>query len=359
MLSEPPNPSLVAGESSAAPTSQPTSSSQYDLKCLSDPGAGDAVVDIILVGDLSKPAQNTWGRETEFFWPVEIQRRIKGASIFEFSYPVDDVAAPKTRARAVEALGENISEGTLRNRSQKLEEAVHGKDSFSGKRKAPYVILVGYGYGGLLCEQVISKLGNGYSPVSGGIIGLVLFGTPHFSHGLIQWAHIVVKATAQPGARAANRGLFARRLAPSETLPNAANLARHFRSISEIQRRFFSVTREAEWDNRIASCFPKRVEGEPTILPEWNTVPHGFPVRISQSYLEMTAFRDDKEDGYQVISQLIKRWAENCIGRKGKAADIHGDLPPGKQQGIEVSGNTGLTDGTGAVQQGPGGSKST
>lgn len=104
---------------------------------------------IILVGDLSKSTQKPWGEETGFVWPAKIE----SVDAYEFFYP-GSVMTSNTRAQAVTALGNHISESELRIRSQELRAAATNPNRFSQKRRAPYVILIGYGYGGLLCERV-------------------------------------------------------------------------------------------------------------------------------------------------------------------------------------------------------------
>lgn len=90
----------------------------------------------------------------------------------------------------------------------------------------------------------------------------MLFGTPHFSHGLSQWAQIVIKTTAQSEIGPANTGAGSRmadtirRLVLSEDLPGLTELEEHFSHISGVQRRFFSITRRDGWGDKIASCFP-------------------------------------------------------------------------------------------------------
>ncbi|KAF2962635.1 hypothetical protein GQX73_g10939 [Xylaria multiplex] len=335
MSSESCDPSSAAGPSAAGragPVSHPTSPSQYGLKLLSNQKDGDPVVDIILVGDISIPVQSPWGLGTDFPWP----EKIPSVDVFEFCYPVDEVATSNNQANAIEALGKNISWKAICDRARKLKEAVNNPNRFTQIRRASHVILVGYGYGGLLCERVIT-LSPQNSPASDIIKGLVLFGTPNFSHGLRQWAHIVVKATAKEEVGAVSTGasvkmrdtiakLFTQGPGRSKDMPNLASLEGYYRRISRFQRQFFDITREPGWEAKIVSCFPESSPSSPeqslTILPEWSTIPHAFPISVRKPYLKMTTFDGGDEQEYQVLSRLIGEWIKKMVDNQGETPSI-------------------------------------
>ncbi|KAI0478199.1 hypothetical protein F4859DRAFT_49488 [Xylaria cf. heliscus] len=343
--------SSVAGQPSAGPTSQRTAPNKCALTLLHSLQTGDPVADIILVGDLSKSDRNTWEQDG-FFWPGKIPQ----VDVYEFSYPTVDVVPPNdTRSDAITALRKNISPGVLSYRSKQLKNAVSNPNWSGVRRRAPYVILVGYGYGGLLCEQVITLTGQ-RSPASGVIKGLVLFGTPHFSNGLQQWAKIVVQTTAKSQTPTAKMGWkqVAMRVGKSLNLAPAPDLsvmpaqAKEFGFISSVQRSFFGQTRR-RWGDRIGSCFPESSPSTSqhglTITPEWSIVPFSFLVDVGKPYREMTAFKRDEEKAYQVILDLIERWIEE-IDRESKVLSILRHSSSGKGQGMEAQGTANFPDKT-------------
>ncbi|KAI0105541.1 hypothetical protein GGR51DRAFT_560388 [Nemania sp. FL0031] len=323
-----------AEQPSTSPPSQLTSPNHGFLTELHRLQTGNPIADIILVGDLYKSGRKIWEQD-KFFWPEQIPQ----VDIYEFSYSTDDVARPETRENAVKALKDSLSPRVLRGRSTELKNAASDQNWSGVKRRAQYVILVGYGYGGLLCEQVIT-LTKQSAPACNVIKGLVLFGTPNFARGLQQWARIVLEATTQPkiankGSRAVMRARwFPLSLAPPPiTGPPMSDLETEFKSISSVQRDFFNQTRDPWWCARIASCFPESSpsspDHKPTIFPEWCTVPHGFPIDVGKPYQKMTAFNRDEAPKYQVITNLITEWIAE-IGNKGKAPSIEGVHPRGK-----------------------------
>ncbi|KAI1199239.1 hypothetical protein F5X97DRAFT_322652 [Nemania serpens] len=142
MSSSPSDPSLAAGQSSTIPT--PSLQCRLDtLRDIENPKA-----DIILVGDISKiPSSDIWG--TDFFWPEQIPN----VSVYQFVYLTQDRFQP--RRGDLNALGDAVSTNTLEQRSNELRDAVNNHHN---ERKAAHVILVGYGYGGLLCEQSFEEI---------------------------------------------------------------------------------------------------------------------------------------------------------------------------------------------------------
>ncbi|KAI0813670.1 hypothetical protein GGR55DRAFT_676603 [Xylaria sp. FL0064] len=337
MSSETRHASAIAGQPGARPASRPTPLSPYSLKLLARSKAPDPIADVILVGDLSKAAHETWGQQTGVFWPG----RLQNVDVFEFSYPANKVVAlNNTQAEAIEALKMNLGNEKLSEQSKKLGEAANDPNHFSEKRRAAQVVLVGYGYGGLVCEQVIADSTQD-SPASGVVKGLVLFGTPHFSNGLRQWAHIVVKATVKEDTANIAK-TFSMRNPIAKALPQnliaPEEFGELFSPISEMQRKFFSKTRRSGWSARMVSCFPgsTAAEDELTIAPEWSTVPHAFPVSLRKSYLQMDAFDKDEEKECQIISRLIERWIKEN-GDKGKTPNKQSGSSPVSQRGIEAS----------------------
>ncbi|KAJ8125491.1 hypothetical protein O1611_g8147 [Lasiodiplodia mahajangana] len=140
------------------PTSQPTSGSPDYLRGLSTCD-GDPAAEIILIGDLSQPEQDSW-HHGDFFWP----ENIPSVDVSEFAYWAVRDTTPNTKSQAstiantkedaVNALKRNISRDVLERRAHALIDIILHPELCSRKRRAQHVILVGYGYGGLLCQHV-------------------------------------------------------------------------------------------------------------------------------------------------------------------------------------------------------------
>ncbi|KAI1119765.1 hypothetical protein F5Y10DRAFT_273741 [Nemania abortiva] len=306
---------------------QSTPESAFQLKSLSPITTEDSFTDIILVGDISKhplDGSKIWGHETEFFWPEKIPH----ARVSRFNYVASVVNTHRTREEVIRALREDILPERIKEQARDLDEYIKKKGS------AAKPVLVGYGYGGLLCEQFIVDYAQDF-PSSEVIKGLVLFGTPHFIHGLRQWARIVVETRAQSEASLASTSsitgiigrAFTRGRASSR---NLESLEADLDNIAKEQQSFLNKTKKV-WDTRIASCFPVLSSlsrhSELSILPEWSTVPHAKQVIIRKPYLEMTAFNGENDEGYKVISSLIGGWI--------KKTKDH-DNVPNKEDGVAI-----------------------
>ncbi|KAJ8130261.1 hypothetical protein O1611_g3370 [Lasiodiplodia mahajangana] len=324
------------GQSSdhAIPQTQPERDSPSCTLHLLD-GVENPVANLILIRDVSKPASSTTWQlgEGKDLWPTKIPR----VDIYEFVYT--PIISGETGAKTVDALKIDLST-RLQELSNELGEAVMNPHNWRAKR----MILVGYGYGGLLCEQVINNNVKDFSMTN--IMGLVLFGTPHFAPGLKQWVRIVLETIAQSESGVANKGVsiaaaganikkFFRRSVLSEDLEA---LKGPFKQISDVQESFFEKTTDSSWGSQIVSCFAvppiSNSENKLTILPEWSTVPYAVPVMIRKPYLGMTAFADETENGYQAISQLIRKWIEQA-GTQGPGPDQEP-----KETGIEEEGDS-------------------
>ncbi|KAI0191879.1 hypothetical protein F4808DRAFT_475991 [Astrocystis sublimbata] len=363
--------SSTAKQTGAGSTPQHAPRNLCSLKRLFALESGNPVADIILVGDLANLPRKAWGLNGDF-WPGKISK----VDVYEFLYPTYKV---DTRDEAVTALGRLISQKPLDDQARELGSAIKDPNRFNERRRAPNVILVGYGYGGILCEKVIEDAEQ-TSPVNGGVQGLVLFGTPHFSHGLRQWANIVIETT-QPNTNASSlnssgsmggsmRGTIAKLLprgpALSDDMRKPTGLEEEFNYISTMQRKFFDRTRKPQWRDRIVSCFPglspSNTELNLTILPEWSTIPHAIPVSIHKPYLEMTALGgDDKkeeQEEYKIISRLIMGWV-NALDGKNNPSATQGKPSLGRQQSIGVAEGSKLVDKMRAVQINAGESKAT
>ncbi|KAI0109191.1 hypothetical protein GGR51DRAFT_558551 [Nemania sp. FL0031] len=259
--------------------SAPLTQSRLYFKLLSNPPSEAPLAVIILVGDISKPGvPKPWGHESGFFWPG----RIENVDVLEFSYIADTANPYLTRAEAVEALKGDISEPTFEERYQELQRAISARDYGEYTNKASQVVLVGYGYGGLLCEKVIAR--------------------------------IVVEANMKPEAGSASVGSMKGAIGRAFSLgkEDQVGLETELRHIAGAQETFSNITQD--WaDDRIASCFSgPRVDQN--LSPEWSAVPHATPVVSHKPYLEITVFDNAKDGGYVVVSGLIKKWIRKTGG---------------------------------------------
>lgn len=284
------------------------------------------LVQFIFVNEyvISLNAPETWSalsrRAPAPFWhflPPHVKESFSyNSSGFTFDY----------HPRAAKSLDEITSFAALKEYGECLVALL----SRGGEGVAQHTVLVGHGYGGLICEQTIvlmnSKAKDSPARSAGTQIrGLVTFGTPHFHAGVAQWALLSAKMLGIPCQKTAKKQVWSK------------SSSDDFAKITTMQTEFCNVFTQFEQGNRTMCCFSSlpHQTSQPDISPEWCILPRVRPVEIPSDHFDLTTFEpqyimkrldtgldtDLDTDLYTVLA-LMSRWREQLV--EGK---IHYDHP--------------------------------
>ncbi|XXH05237.1 S-adenosylmethionine-dependent methyltransferase [Hypoxylon texense] len=189
-------------------------------------------VDILFVHDIAQDPEQQW--------------LVKGENHKLWSSDILQIAVPRARILLYQ-----YDAGDLGNIADILssEDLVQQAEILIGmlNRTTLPIIFVGYGYGGLVCEQVAVLFHNKYREMRHRITGFLFFGTPQASPGLAEWAILVAKRRGIKCAKAAQ-------------LQDWSSLKEEFESFEEMQADFqelFDSSRDSEQAKRVACCFAK------------------------------------------------------------------------------------------------------
>lgn len=138
-----------------------------------------------------------------------------------------------------------LSQTELENHTNRLLDFL-GRGELASRHE----ILVGHGYGGLICEQAFMRLQtDSASPTRARakkqLRGMLLFNTPHFRAGLAQWTFLTAKELNLSTAR-------------SRQDQDWSACLDDFIKISKMQANFADIFQQPESQVRLACCFAKQ-----------------------------------------------------------------------------------------------------
>ncbi|KAF2968711.1 hypothetical protein GQX73_g4901 [Xylaria multiplex] len=263
---------------------------------------------VVLDYHLCPSAQAAPGKPpSKLHWPMKEQNpSLSNASIYNFKY----------RAPCPASISDLLNPDKLEAHAHDLLRLINNISN--SNNKASRIILVGYGYGGLITEWATVLAGRSKSNPSditlSQIIGVVLFGTPHFPVGLIQWAIICGK---KPHNEERSKGIVT-----TAKYRGWKSYEKEIDILIEKQGEFCSVCASSDTDIKILCCFADWAEssGESSqvsathiSLPtEWCLLSGFSATHIHSTYTQLTTFSEDVD--YSGVSKIVERWlprAEN------------------------------------------------
>ncbi|KAI0440556.1 hypothetical protein F4803DRAFT_577454 [Xylaria telfairii] len=162
------------------------------------------------------------------------------------------------------------------------------------------VILVGYGYGGLISEQATRKIKEETTQLE--IIGVVLFGTPHFRVGLTQWAII---CAWKPHNREANKNIAA-----SRKEVTWHDCEENIELLIKKQLEFRNICTRPHASTKVLCCFAdvveRRGESNRSLPAQWCILADFGAAHIRSTYIELTTFAKDVD--YEDVGRIVDRW---------------------------------------------------
>ncbi|KAF2432518.1 hypothetical protein EJ08DRAFT_658868 [Tothia fuscella] len=160
-------------------------------------------------------------------------------------------------------------------------------------RVAPeHVIIAGLGYGGLICEQAFMRLQSdltGSAKARARLRGMLLFDTPHFRAGLVEWT----KMTAN------SLGVNPPWL--SKCLPD-------LNAIHNMQAKFADIYERAEREVRLACCFTTLLErsSNPHISPDFCCLPCVEAIEMQLWNHDSSNWRSDEK----YVAKRLATWVK-------------------------------------------------
>ncbi|KAH9206213.1 hypothetical protein DL95DRAFT_450920 [Leptodontidium sp. 2 PMI_412] len=209
--------------------------------------------------------------------------------------------------KPITSIGEILSQHAIEEHTNKL------LNFLSRKGSAPkHVILVGHGYGGLICEQTFTRLeaasaSSGEDRATKQLQGILLLNTPHFQAGLAQWTLLTAKELNLKSAKSRQR-------------QNWAGCLKDFDMISKMQAKFAASFKASESGVRLACCFAKL--SDPVtglrLSPEFSCLPHVEPIEIHDSSHFCI---DTTHEDFKYIIEKLAIWAEEIRKKKKPVGD--------------------------------------
>src|SRR5271155_1107927 len=146
--------------------------------------------------------------------------------------------------KPITSIHEILSRDTLDKHTDRLLDFL-GRDGIAPK----HVVLVGHGYGGLICEQTFMRLqtastGSTKARARQRLRGMLLFNTPHFRAGLAEWTMLTAKELNVNAAK-------------SRQKQNWSKCSTDFITVSDMQAKFADIFEDSESEVRLACCFAK------------------------------------------------------------------------------------------------------
>ncbi|KIW84013.1 hypothetical protein Z517_03259 [Fonsecaea pedrosoi CBS 271.37] len=197
---------------------------------------------------------------------------------------------------SISSMHKILSQTELDNHTNRLLDFL-GRGELDSKHE----ILVGHGYGGLICEQAFMRLQTNSASLKSArakkrLRGMLLCNTPHFRAGLAQWTFLTAKELNLTTAR-------------SREDQDWSGCLDDFIRISRMQAQFADIVEKSASQIRLACCFAKQPDPVTKLFlsPEFCCLPSVEAIEIHNSshFCVNTA----QEDLTYIIERLAD-WAK-------------------------------------------------
>ncbi|KAI1420309.1 hypothetical protein F5Y12DRAFT_791759 [Xylaria sp. FL1777] len=220
------------------------------------------------------------------------------SSIYNFEYPTQNSKTMK----------DLLDPDKLLKHADDLLKSISAAGN--GHNEESDIILVGYGYGGLISERATLLAKDRGDKLQ--IDGVILLGTPHFKAGLKQWAII---CAGKPHNEEMKKGI-----ADTPEEQNWKDYEGQLDKLIKNQDKFCNVCSNSNRTVNVVCCFagvsgPPR-ESKQSLSAEWSLLSRFDAVRMPSTYTQLIAFTEVVS--YSDVDKRVKRWL--LRGRKKIAA---------------------------------------
>ncbi|KAK3329207.1 hypothetical protein B0H66DRAFT_526601 [Apodospora peruviana] len=222
------------------------------------------------------------------------------ACVYNFQYMAPEVHGDADKIKSL------LDEEELQKRARALSDKV--------RQEVPEgvpVVLIGYGYGGIICELVslFSEQQDKTHVPNFNLLGVVLMGTPHFHAGLAQWASLCAAIDPRSGAAAAGDP----------------------KVWEKYKLSLDAITKEQELFRRNFDKPNARLRV--SISPDWCSPPGFWIIKLDATYMQMTSFAHEVD--YADVCRIVQAWMVTFTGVGGDdAAGADDPSKPRVERGV-------------------------